>query len=83
MPPAHKVRLAEFDKVHQTTGIDNLWVHVRRPAGWPQRARPLLNMGGLVKYSMGAGGVVLNQLHVKPAEAVPINAQKKQVIAST
>ena len=77
------VRLAEFDKVHVTTGIDNLWVHVQRPADWPQRVRPLLNIGGLVKYPMGEGGVVLNQLRAKPSEAVPVNAQKKQVIAAT
>jgi beta-galactosidase len=77
------VRLAEFNKVDKTTGIDNLWVHVRRPAGWPQRVRPLLNIGALVKYPMGAGGVILNQLHAKPGEAVPVNAQKKQVIVAT
>ena len=77
------VRLAEFDKVHETTGIDNLWVHVQRPADWPRRVRPLLNIGGLVKYPMGEGGVVLNQLRAKASEAVPVNAQKKQVIAAT
>jgi len=77
------VRLAEFDKVSPTTGIDNLWVHVQRPADWPQRVRPLLNIGGLVKYPMGEGGVVLNQLRAKPSEAVPVNAQKKQVIVAT
>jgi beta-galactosidase len=77
------VRLAEFNKVDKTTGIDNLRVHVQRPADWPQRVRPLLNVGGLVKYPMGAGGVILNQLHVGTSEAVPVNAQKKQVIVAT
>ncbi len=77
------IRLAEFNKVDKTTGIDNLTVHVRRPADWPQRVRPLLNVGGLVKYPMGAGGVILNQLHAKASEAVPVNAQKKQAIAAT
>ncbi|MGA2617201.1 MAG: glycoside hydrolase family 2 TIM barrel-domain containing protein [Thermoguttaceae bacterium] len=77
------VRLAEFNKVDKTTGIDNLWVHVQRPADWPQRVRPLLSMGGLVKYPMGAGGLILNQIRAKPSEAVPVNAQKKQVIAAT
>ena len=42
-----------------------------------------MNIGGLVKYPMGAGGVILNQLHAKPSEAVPVNAQKKQVIVAT
>ncbi len=60
------LKLAEFDKVHVTTGIDNLWVHVQRPADWSQRVRPLLNIGGLVKYPMGEGGIVLNQLRPSP-----------------
>lgn len=77
------MRLAEFNKVDKTTGIDNMWVHVQRPADWPQRVRPLLNIGALVKYPMGEGGVILNQLRAKPTEAVPVNTQKKQTIAAT
>jgi beta-galactosidase len=77
------VRLAEFDKVHATTGIDNMWIHVQRAADWSQQVKPLLNIGGLVKYPMGEGGVVLNQLRAKPLEAVPVNAQKKQAIVAT
>ena len=77
------IHLAEFNKADKTTGIDNLWVHVQRPADWPQRLRPLLNIGALVKYPMGEGGIVLNQLRAKPTEPVPVNLQKKQVIAAT
>jgi beta-galactosidase len=77
------IRLAEFNKADKTTGIDNLRLHVKRPADWPERVHPLLNIGGLVKYPMGEGGVVLNQLRAKTGEAVPVNAQKKQVIAAT
>jgi beta-galactosidase len=43
---------------------------------------PLLNIGGLVKYSMGKGGLVLCQLNVKDAEPVPENAQKKRAIVT-
>jgi hypothetical protein len=78
-----EIRLAEFNKVDKTTGVDNLWLHVQRTGDWPQRVRPLLNIGGLVKYPMGAGGLILNQLRAKTSEAVPDNAQKKQVIAAT
>ena len=77
------LRLAEFNKVDKTTGIDNLRLHVERPADWPRRVRPLASIGGLVKYPLGAGGVILNQLRAMPSEAVPVNAQKKQVIAAT
>jgi beta-galactosidase len=64
-------------------GIDNLWLRVERPQGWRDRVRPLLNVGGLVKYPRGKGGILLNQVNVKASEAVPVNAQKKQAIVST
>lgn len=77
------IRLAEFNKPGKTTGVDNIWIHVQRPADWPQRVRPLLNIGALVKYPMGEGGVILNQVRAKPSEAVPVNVQKKQTIVAT
>ena len=77
------VELAEFDKPGQTTGIDNLWIHVTRTPQWRAEVKPLLNIGGLVRYSMGKGGVILNQVNVKDREAVPENVQKKQVIVTT
>jgi beta-galactosidase len=77
------VRLAEFNKAEKVTGIDNLWLRVERPSDWPRRVRPLLNIGGLIKYPMGQGGIVLNQLRIKPSEAVPVNAEKKQAIVVT
>jgi beta-galactosidase len=42
-----------------------------------------LSSGALVKYPMGEGGIILNQLRAKASEAVPVNAQKKQVMAAT
>jgi beta-galactosidase len=77
------VELADFDKVSKVTGIDNLWIHVKRPADWAKRVRPLLNIGALVKYPMGEGGLILNQLNAKGSEALPVNAQKKQAIVAT
>jgi len=64
-------------------GIDNLWLRVERPEGWRERVRPLLNIGGLVKYPRGKGGILLNQLNVKESEAVPVNAAKKQTVVAT
>lgn len=78
-----KIELAAFDNPGVTTGIDNLWIKVDRSAQWRERVKPLLNVGGLVKYPMGSGGLVLNQLLIKPTEAVPDNAQKKRAITAS
>ena len=47
---------------------------MRCAADWPQRVRPLLNIGGLVKYPMGAGGVILNSFipnRASPCRSTP------------
>ena len=56
---------------------------MKQPDDWKKKVVPLANIGGLVKYPMGKGGLVLNQLLFKPTEAVPANAQKKSVITAT
>ncbi|MBN2451822.1 MAG: hypothetical protein JXR77_15645 [Lentisphaeria bacterium] len=76
------VELARFDKEGKTTGIDNLWITVARSDTWRASVKPLLNVGGLVKYPMGKGGLVLNQLNIQANEALPVNAQKKSAIAA-
>ena len=78
-----RVELADFDKPSSTTGIDNLWIYVKRSDEWRRKVTPLLNMGGLVRYSMGKGGIVLNQLLIKSSEPVPKNAEKKRSIVTT
>ena len=79
------VELAEWEKsgTADVVGVDNLWIRVKRPGDFHERVRPLLNIGALVKYPMGKGGVVLNQLRVLATEPVPVNAQKKQTIVAT
>jgi beta-galactosidase len=79
------IELAEWEKsgAQEVIGVDNLWIRVKRPADFAQKVRPLLNIGALVKYPVGKGGVILNQLQIMPTETVPINAQKKQTIVST
>lgn len=66
-----------------TTGIDNVWIKVRRGADYHRRVVPLLNVGALVKYRLGKGTIVLNQLNVLPSEPNPINGPKKQNIVAT
>jgi beta-galactosidase len=43
----------------------------------------MLNIGAMVRYPMGRGGVILNNLLVLEKESTPVNAQKKQAIIST
>ncbi len=76
---------AAIDKVGKApvTGVDNVWIHVKRDADYRKRVVPLLNIGALVKYRMGTGGIVLNQLRVSATEANPVNAEKKQNIVAT
>jgi beta-galactosidase len=64
-------------------GVDNLWIRVRRPEGFAQRVKPLLNIGGLVKYPRGTGGILLNQYNISESEQNPLNAQKKQIVTAT
>jgi hypothetical protein len=43
---------------------------------------PLLNIGALVKYPRGTGGLVLNQLRITDGEARAANAAKKRAIVA-
>jgi beta-galactosidase len=64
-------------------GVDNIWIQVKRGDDYRDRVVPLLNVGALVRYRMGKGGVVLNQLLIQSSEPNPVNAQKKQTIVAT
>jgi Glycosyl hydrolases family 2/Glycosyl hydrolases family 2, TIM barrel domain len=64
-------------------GVDNLWIRVKRSEQYQREVVPLLNIGALVKYKTGEGGVILNDLKVQESESNPVNAQKKQNIAAT
>jgi beta-galactosidase len=77
------IKLAEFDNPGVTTGIDNVWIKVKRSEEWYRKVKPLLSLGGLVKYPMGQGGLLLCQLNIQERESVAENAQKKQNIATT
>ncbi len=90
-PPvtAQEIRLKIVDvqknASHQgdITGLDNIWIKAKRPADFAQKVRPLLNIGAMVEYPRGPGGIVLCNVRFKDAEAVPVNATKKLTILST
>ena len=63
-------------------GVDNLWLWVNHPAERAEKIVPMLNIGTLVQYPRGKGGVVLNQLNVPAKETNPENADKRANIAS-
>jgi len=64
-------------------GIDNIYLKAQRPPDFAQRLRPMLNVGGMVEYPRGRGGIVLCNLNFKAAEEVPENGMKKRSILAT
>ena len=64
-------------------GIDNIWIKVRRSPEFLATVKPMLNVGGLVQYAKGKGGVVLCNLKFQENEAVPLNKIKKRTILAT
>jgi len=79
------IDLADWEKsgTKNVIGIDNMWIGVERPEAFLTSVKPLLNIGGLVRYNMGNGGVVLNQLRILDNEQNPVNADKKKGITKT
>jgi len=63
-------------------GIDNIVLESQRSQDWLDTVRPMLNVGGLVHYAKGSGGVVLVNLKFQETEQVPINQIKKRTILS-
>jgi beta-galactosidase len=63
--------------------VENIWIRVKRSPSYYRDVKPLLNIGALVKYRLGKGGILLNQVRVLGREANPVNAQKKQTIVAT
>jgi hypothetical protein len=63
-------------------GVDDMAIRVERPKDFTERVKPLLNIGGLIKYPMGKGGILTSQLRILASESVPVNADKKRTIVS-
>lgn len=64
-------------------GIDNIALKVQRSPQWNATVKPMLNLGGMVQYAKGNGGVVLCNVNFLDNEAVPINQTKKRTILAT
>jgi beta-galactosidase len=64
-------------------GIDNIYLKAQRPAEFYTRVKPMLNVGGMMHYPRGNGGLVLANLDLKDTEAVPLNALKKRNILAS
>jgi len=80
------VRLAEWLKVpgkNTVTGLDNIRLKARRAPDFYRAVRPMLNIGAMMEYPRGKGGIVLCNLLFKDAEDVPLNKTKKQTILAT
>jgi beta-galactosidase len=64
-------------------GCDSIVLLARRPADFPSRVKPMLNIGGMVEYPQGKGRIVLCNLLFKDSEEVPANAVKKRTVLTT
>lgn len=64
----------------KTLGCDNVALVAQRPPDFGERVRPMLNIGALVEYPQGRGGIVLCNLLFKDNEEVPANAVKKRTV---
>ena len=63
-----------------TIGIDKIYLKAQRPAGFADKVKGMLNIGAMVDYPQGKGGIVLCNLAYKDSESVPGNALKKQKV---
>ncbi len=78
------LRIADWVRVpsasQNVVGIDNVRLFVRRdPSVW-SKVHPVDATGGIVRYEIGKGQVVLCNLLFKDSESVPENATKKRNI---
>jgi hypothetical protein len=64
-------------------GIDNIYLKAQRPPEFYEKVKPMLNVGGMMHYPRGEGGIVLCNLLLQDHEEVPENAGKKQKILAT
>ncbi|MEI6035814.1 MAG: sugar-binding domain-containing protein [Verrucomicrobiae bacterium] len=64
-------------------GLDNIQLFAKRPADFHERVKPMLNIGGIVEYPRGKGGIILCNLLFKDAEDVPVNVTKKRSVLAS
>ncbi len=75
--------LVREDGVHRIIGIDNVQFLRQMPAGYAAKVRPLDNVGGLVAYPRGKGGILLCQIKWMAEEPnKPNRARKTRLLAT-
>lgn len=77
------LQLAEWKtlpNVRPVIGLDNIYLKALREPAFYQKVKPMLNVGGMMEYPKGKGGIVLCNLLFKETEEVPENAVKKRNI---
>ncbi|MDQ3815382.1 MAG: hypothetical protein M3347_15800, partial [Armatimonadota bacterium] len=75
------IRHAEFTDLPDkkgTIGADNVYLRAKRAPEFYQNVKAMLNIGGMMHYPRGAGGIVLVNLLFKATEELPDNANKKR-----
>jgi hypothetical protein len=77
----HKANGGSGDQT--TVGIDNVWIKVARPADFFDRVKPMLNIGAMVEYPQGKGGIILCNLNFRDSEENPENMGKKQMVIAS
>ena len=79
-------KITKWDEVQNKrpiSGLDNLALYAQRSPEFLATVKPLLNIGAMIFYQRGAGGILLVNLKFKETEAVPENAVKKRHILAT
>ncbi len=61
-------------------GKDNIYLKAKRTPEFYTKVKPLLNIGAMMEYPRGSGGIVLCNVKFQDAEAVPENLVKKRNI---
>jgi beta-galactosidase len=67
----------------ELVGIDNVWIKVARPADFFDKVKPMLNIGAMVEYPQGRGGVILCNVNFRDSEENPANIVKKRTVIAT
>ena len=67
----------------ELVGIDNIYIKVARSEEYRRRSSRLLNIGAMVQYPQGKGGIILCNVKYRDAEENPANVTKKQTVMAT
>ena len=76
------MRLAAWNVVNTApnVGVDNVSLKAKRTPEFYQTVKPMLNIGAMLEYKKGAGGIVLCNVLYKDKETVAENAGKKRAL---